>query len=88
MGQPGPQGVAGPVGPTGPQTPQAAPRTGPALRVIKGAGPSANCNGGEVMISAFCHGAPARALTTTENGAKCAADFKSVVDITIVCAKL
>ena len=62
-----------------------------ALRLVRPKAPAASCQGGEVMISAFCSGKfKAYPLTVTENGARCGPDTSgtSPVEVTIVCAKM
>ena len=64
---PGAAGAAGAKGDKG--------GPGMTLRLVRPKAPAASCDGGEVMISAFCSGKfKAYPLTTTENGARCGPD--------------
>jgi hypothetical protein len=87
-GDAGPAGPAGAKGDRGERGEKGEP--GMSLRLVQPRAPSAVCEQGEVMISAFCSGAQTRnPLTTSENGAKCGPDSKANrSEVTIVCARM
>jgi len=76
MGPPGPKGEAGPKGEMGPPGPKGdvGPAAALSLRAVKGA-PTAACDAGEMLVSAFCAGPADQAVKAPtmsgDNGATC-----------------
>jgi len=79
-GDPGAAGAAGAVG--------AAGLAGASFHVVSPDGPSATCDSGEVLVSAYCTGIWTNyPLKPTRNGAACGEAGSSEAKVTIVCAK-
>src|SRR5664280_2633078 len=89
-GPPGPKGGVGPAGASGPQEPQGEPGAqGPAgpglgLRILS-AQTKAECETGEMMISAYCTGEGSTMHVTGTSGASC--EGESNPTAVVVCAK-
>ena len=89
-GPPGPKGDVGPTGAVGPQGPQGEPGAqGPAgpglgLRILS-AQTKAECETGEMMISAYCTGEGSTMHVTGTSGASC--EGESNPTAVVVCAK-
>jgi hypothetical protein len=78
IGPQGPQGEAGAQGPAGPQGPSLA------LRVLSGQA-KAECDSGEIMISAYCAGGVGELKLVGTSGASC--EGESSPTAVVVCAK-
>jgi hypothetical protein len=77
-GPKGDPGVAGPAGPAGPQGPSRG------LRVLSGQA-KAQCEAGEIMISAYCAGGAGELKLIGTSGASCQDDSSATA--VVVCAK-